>query len=170
MKDAPAPRPNKRPRLEAPETERSVKSKDKPSKSKGKEKATSDMQLDEFMQVMQPRSQKGPSWKDVDTVASTVDHATSSTSSQKANAKAAIDELPDESPAVDEATSDMDWLKRHMKSSLDIAAGTEKGFEQSDLEMDQPAEVSTEPLQYCIVLLLTLYTVAVIKAVTTGRS
>ncbi|KAK0186956.1 hypothetical protein F5146DRAFT_1104956 [Armillaria mellea] len=64
-KDAPAPRPNKRPRLDAP----TDTSSDQPAKSKmktaakedNKAKTTKESRLGEFMEVMQPRT-KGPSW------------------------------------------------------------------------------------------------------------
>ena len=158
MKDAPLPRPNKRPRLGPSPDEaesstspkgKSSQSKDaradgKNSKAKGKE-----AQLDEFMQVMQPRTRKGPSWKDDDavlpaTVAGSVKIEKKSSSKQRDAESSHIDErngdsIDDEADENQQnaAVSDMDWLKRHMKSNLDISDHTtEKVFEQSDDEMD----------------------------------
>lgn len=92
--------------------------------------------------MMQPRSKKGPSWKDVDdTPAPTAKDASSSKS------KALAPPTPDDAesadpPPTDDAASDMDWLKRHMKSSLEIADPTaEKKFSQSDDEMDTTPDV-----------------------------
>lgn len=147
-KDAPAPRPNKRPRLDGPssdkvpaDTSSSSKDKTKPT-TKGKK----DEQLEEFINVMKAR--KGPSWKDADAApaADAPDRASSSKSKTRSQP---TDKAREQTPEVanDEPASDMDWLKRHMKSSLDLSEGAEKAFDQSDVEMDQPAETSAQASQ-----------------------
>ena len=74
-KDAPPPRPNKRPRLGPSPMEAAVEagpSKESHSNAKvkdekaGKGKAGKDSQMEEFLQVMKPRTKKGPSWADND--------------------------------------------------------------------------------------------------------
>ncbi|KIP06573.1 hypothetical protein PHLGIDRAFT_106837 [Phlebiopsis gigantea 11061_1 CR5-6] len=138
-KDAPAPRPNKRPKLgPSVETKPEV---EKPAKGKEKEKSPGDAQLEEYMQVMQPRSRKGPSWKDSDVLPAPGAKASSSTTQAKSSEEGADDgEAPDASPE-NEAASDMDWLKRHTKSSLDISESANQDFVQSDEDMeDAPAE------------------------------
>jgi multiple RNA-binding domain-containing protein 1 len=111
--------------------------KDKPSK--GKEKAKGNEQLEEFMQAMLPRSRKGPSWKDSDVAAS--DPSTSKPKKPKYKTETAENE-PSETPSTtDEPASDTDWLRRHIKSSLDISMDAEEKLDQSDAEMDAPQEV-----------------------------
>ncbi|KAM5538761.1 hypothetical protein V8D89_007483 [Ganoderma adspersum] len=146
-KDAPAPRPNKRPRLgpspaeveAATKTAKGSKSSTKDRSKKGKHVEL----VDEFMQVMQPRT-KGPSWKDTDPVApptaSTSTDVTINTAKNDKKLKEAIastndlDEQPDEPEASGGPMSDMDWLKRHTKSTLDPVDALQKAFEQSDDE------------------------------------
>lgn len=135
------PRPNKRPRLEQ-STEITSKAEKSPlKKGQEKEKDEGDAQLDEFMQVMQSRAKKGPSWKDAEVPAAT---ASSSSSPTKPEAAAPEDDKgsASDAPRVDEPASDMDWLKRHVKSSLDISESADKQFVQSDDEMEGSAEAS----------------------------
>ena len=157
-KDAPAPRPNKRPRLgpSPSEAEDAAKSsaRTKATKSSAKDKSKKgkdDGLADEFMQVMQPRN-KGPSWKDADPVPAPVASTSTSPaidakkSSKKGKEKLeATDGKAEEQPVVEEASaepvSDMDWLKRHTKSTLDSVDAPEKVFEQSD---DEPMKDDEE--------------------------
>lgn len=90
------------------------------------------------MQVMQ--NKKGPSWKDVDTLP--VTNSKVSTSASKVSRPEPVAETEEaiDVPA-DESTSDLDWLKRRMKSSLDISQPVEKEFAQSDEEMEEHSEV-----------------------------
>ncbi|KAG6824235.1 hypothetical protein H0H93_002332, partial [Arthromyces matolae] len=73
-KDAPAPRPNKRPRLGPSPTDDAIpeksdmKSKKTDVETKTKTKTKTDEQFDKFMEVMQPRNKKGPSWANDQTV------------------------------------------------------------------------------------------------------
>ncbi|KAI8992839.1 RNA-binding domain-containing protein [Trametes punicea] len=147
-KDAPAPRPSKRPRLGPSPTE--VKEarppKEKPSKSKdGAKEGASDGLVDEFLQVMQPRTKKGPSWKDDDAMPAPVASSSSATvaESTKKRKKSKDNEVvtsvgdddggqeeQQDKPA--EALSDLDWLKKHTKATLDEEV--EKVYEQSDDE------------------------------------
>ncbi|EKM52462.1 uncharacterized protein PHACADRAFT_126290 [Phanerochaete carnosa HHB-10118-sp] len=144
-KDAPAPRPNKRSRLEGPPSEgkpvkdKVSKEKAKPS-TKGRGRDNKDERLEEFMQVMQPR--KGPSWKDVDTVPSADAQGVASTSKVRMQGRSAKeDEEPsDADVSGGEPASDVDWLKRHMKPSLTLSESADMVFDQSDTEMDQLSE------------------------------
>ncbi|KAI0656208.1 hypothetical protein C8Q70DRAFT_1012681 [Cubamyces menziesii] len=126
-KDAPAPRPNKRPRTGPSPSElaESPSSPEKKSKSKDKTKGKADELENEFLQVMQPRTKKGPSWKDDDPVPGPV--ASSSTGATKQQAAQA------------DAVSDLDWLKRHTKTTLDDVETSGRVFEQSDDEDAQGA-------------------------------
>ena len=89
---------------------------------------------------MQPRSKKGPSWRDSDALPAPSAKASSSTSQAKSSDKGDVDDETPDAPPESEATSDMDWLKRHMKSSLDISESANKDFVQSDEEMEGAAE------------------------------
>ncbi|KAI0753331.1 hypothetical protein C8Q80DRAFT_507618 [Daedaleopsis nitida] len=139
-KDAPAPRPNKRPRLGPSPSEtdeavvrlaKSKKTKTKTKSSVDDRKAKNSQLEDEFLQVMQPRTMKGPSWKDDDAVAPVASTSTDP-AKQKKSKKADTEQedvvVVEEQPS--EALSDMDWLRRHTKST----AVEEKAFEQSDDE------------------------------------
>ncbi|KAK7694280.1 hypothetical protein QCA50_001461 [Cerrena zonata] len=125
-KDAPAPRPNKRPRLDGPST--SDKPSNVPSSSKGKEKATvvpsssKSGQLKEYMKVMQPRP-KGPSWANEDAVPG-----------PSAPAPAPVSKL----------NLSQTLTTRHTKSTLTLQA-EDKVFEQSDTESgDLPEPQDTD--------------------------
>jgi multiple RNA-binding domain-containing protein 1 len=103
-----------------------------------KDKATetkSTSQLDEFLEVMQPRTKKGPAWandmKSEDVVP---------TGKTKHKQKAAEDihtDVQGDDPALEVTLSDLDWMKKHMSQNVDVV---EKVFEQSD-EEDVPAEL-----------------------------
>lgn len=121
-----------------------MKEKASKDKAKGKEKAGKDEQLEEFIQVMQPR--KGPSWKDVDAApAANANGSASTLKSKKSSRYVQEDGASDHTLSGNEPASDMDWLKRHMKSSLDLSESADKAFDQSDVEMDPPTEVRLFP-------------------------
>ena len=91
---------------------------------------------------MQPRSKKGPSWKDDDALPAPEPVASTSTSNttkplvppseQSSNAVESEDQ---HEPTKDDPVSDMDWLKQRTKASVDSSADrTERVFEQSDDE------------------------------------
>ncbi|KAI0641039.1 hypothetical protein C8Q79DRAFT_920627 [Trametes meyenii] len=146
-KDAPAPRPNKRPRLGPSPNElddklnRKVALATKHTVKQG----VPDELADEFLQVMQPRT-KGPSWKDDPitpaTPTSLIDSASSSAQADKtAKGKASKvqsaeigGETTEHAMSLAEPTSDLDWLRRHTKATFDDVETSEKMFHQSDDE------------------------------------
>lgn len=160
MKDAPPPRPNKRPRLDAstPANETSSAS-TKSDTSKAKDlksvdASSSNNRLEkEFLQVMQPRTKKGPSWADGEIpqpVASTSTAAEPSTAKKpkgenpSADPAAMEDQQTEEAQPDAEVVSDMDWLKRHMRPTLDDELSvTDKVFEQSDDEDEEMPDGAT---------------------------
>lgn len=110
--------------------------------------------IDEFMQAMQPRT-RGPSWKDIDPVSqsapsTSTDPATKSKKSKKGKDQECTtgkedDEQPGEPEASGEPLSDMDWLRRRTKTTLDSVDAPRKVFEQSDDEnMDGSEEEDHE--------------------------
>ncbi|KAG1798370.1 hypothetical protein EV424DRAFT_1440673 [Suillus variegatus] len=132
-KDAPAPRPNKRRRLEDTDTEPGPSSRphvhkaDKNGKTSAPAPSTS--ALDEFMDVMQPRTKKGPSWAN--------------------EAKESHPALPADPPETtttsdepdnNDAVSDLEWMRRRM--NLESDSSPDKVFEQSDDEH----EVNQSPI------------------------
>lgn len=116
-KDAPAPRPNKRPRLGPSPLEAeppSTRMKSKSDKPPANEKIST--QVGEFLEIMQPRTKKGPSW------------------ANEAPAEHPIppQEQPQgERPADVAVLSDLEWMKRRMSQNVDKEG---KVFEQSDEE------------------------------------
>lgn len=144
-KNAPAPRPNKRPRLGPSPTDEpkaapalsSCEQKTKKAKLDGKtSKAKPSTQLDEYMQVMQPRTKKGPLWVN-DSSAQTQPSSIGNVRTSRVEFIETIgkgDEQKDEAQneTVDkegEGISDLDWMKRRMKENLE---SVERVFEQSD--------------------------------------
>lgn len=120
-KDAPAPRPNKKPRFEYPASttlpdaelkSSTSKTEDtKPEKTKSKKEA----ELDEFMQVMQPRTKKERTWANNDTdVAGPSSHPTADIPPVPESEAAADDEMQEDAVEVD----DLEWMRRRMKKSL----------------------------------------------------
>ncbi|KAK7030632.1 multiple RNA-binding domain-containing protein 1 [Favolaschia claudopus] len=124
VKDAPAPRPNKRPRLgpspnELKQEQSASASKPLPAPSR----SSGESQLDEFLQVMQPRGTKGRTW------------ANEAAPPPPSDSQPADDAMQDEESLQAEGLSDLDWMKRHMSKSADAV---EKAFEQSDDEDASP--------------------------------
>ncbi|OJA12467.1 hypothetical protein AZE42_10513, partial [Rhizopogon vesiculosus] len=127
-KDAPAPRPNKRRRLSDPTADPGPSSRplvhktEKTGKTSAPAPSTSASSLDQFMDVMQPRTKKGPLWaneaKESHPVLPTIDPPETDT-------------IP-EGPGDNEAISDLEWMRRRMKSVSDVSPA--KVFEQSDDE------------------------------------
>ena len=148
MKDAPAPRPNKRPRLgpSPSETEgttelsQSKKTKSTESQSTAVKPKKGAGLEDEFMQVMQPRTKKGPSWKDEDPapVASSSNSPAAGRLKKMERVKQrddGQDAASQEPEAAAEAMSDLDWLRKHTKPATDVDIHVDKVFEQSDDEL-----------------------------------
>ena len=145
FKDAPTPRPNKRPRLDPtrdPSGEvaaSSVRPKSGTVSDSSQKKKKHDDQLDEFMQVMQPRTKKGPSW------ANEFDTGTgpSSTSAGKQTKTGkAEDKNADVNDEKNDNISDLDWMKQRMSKAVDDEA--EKAYEQSD---DGEKDSDQKPVQ-----------------------
>lgn len=154
-KNAPTPRPNKRPRLGPSPGEVEEPKVAKKSSSKDKSQGAGDALATEFLQVMQPRSQKGPSWKDEEPAQEPV--ASSSTSANSADkplkkskkSKTQPDHVDgvteDQEPVTaTEPVSDLDWLKRHTKTAVADVETTEKAFEQSD---DEPMQDDSDDVE-----------------------
>ncbi|TRM63205.1 hypothetical protein BD626DRAFT_402977 [Schizophyllum amplum] len=82
-------------------------------------------QLDQYLEVMQPRAAKGPAWADgQQSLQPPVPPA------QDEPAEDAMDTTED---AKDEGASDLDWLRKHTSKNVDTA---DRVFEQSDNEED----------------------------------
>jgi multiple RNA-binding domain-containing protein 1 len=174
-KDAPTPRPNKRPRLGPSPTDEPTSSSSHPStpaskQTKRKRDAKSDKskgnnipQLDEYMEVMQPRTKKGPSWANEAHSQPQPDATSSSIGNVHSSRVALIEkaevdaEEEEKSESMDgkkeEGISDLDWMKRRMKENIEA---TEKVFEQSDDEMDGGADDHEASREVGIRLRLTL--------------
>ncbi|KAG2051106.1 RNA-binding domain-containing protein [Suillus hirtellus] len=132
-KDAPAPRPNKRRRLEDTDTDPGPSSRlhvhkaDKNGKTSAPAPSTS--ALDEFMDVMQPRTKKGPSW------------ANEAKESHPALPAGPLETTTtSDEPDNNEAVSDLEWMRRRM--NLESDTSPDKVFEQSDDEH----EVNQSPI------------------------
>ncbi|KAJ3532006.1 hypothetical protein NMY22_g7921 [Coprinellus aureogranulatus] len=131
----PAPRPNKRART-GPSPSELTDSKSKPTTPA--EPAKGNRQLDQFMEVMQPRTKKGPSWaNDAATAEPVIPEPAplpAPTKEPTGDEDVAMEDATEEIPAA-EPISDMDWLKQRMSSNVDKVV-EEKAFEQSDDEDD----------------------------------
>jgi multiple RNA-binding domain-containing protein 1 len=139
VKDAPAPRPNKKPRLvdddEGPVAGPSKITKDTSIKKHDDEDQPRNAQLDQFLQVMQPQTKKGPSWANEKQTS----HPTMGSSSlappepstsdlgygKPKDQKDSEDMQVDVEPAKE--LSDLDWMRQRMTSQVD-----EKVFTQDD--------------------------------------
>jgi multiple RNA-binding domain-containing protein 1 len=94
----------------------------KTSSPDDKFRAKNDDQLDQFLEVMQPRAKKGPSWANDAKQLAFVD------------SNAAGEDLNVEDNGGrnrEEGLSDLDWMRRHMTKNID---SVDKAFEQSDDE------------------------------------
>ncbi len=121
-KDAPTPRPNKRRRTEEPDG----KSKKDDKTVKKDAKSEKDVKREQYMDVMQTKTSKGPSWANEP-------QAEASTSKQTLDVDMTAPE--DDEPASQTGMSDLDWMRRHMSKKVDEAEV--KAFEQSDDEDDE---------------------------------
>ncbi|KAF8830016.1 hypothetical protein HHX47_DHR2000128 [Lentinula edodes] len=111
VKDAPKPRPNKRPRIDDTSVEDVlVKSTTKALGSTAKsEKSKKDSQLDEFLEVMQTK--EGPSWAN-------------GVSPEASTSATKLDDSPlpaEDEPSAEEGLSDMEWMRRRMTETTDTA-------------------------------------------------
>ncbi|ESK91484.1 pre-rrna processing protein [Moniliophthora roreri MCA 2997] len=123
-KDAPPPRPNKRPRIEEATTpsdaaKSELKKARKDKKEDGK-KPKNDTTMAEFLEVMAPK--KKPTWAN-----EAQPQPEASTSAKKID-----DDVKDiDMDIPEEGLSDLDWMRRRMTGNIDEV---EKAFEQSDDE------------------------------------
>ncbi|KAJ4486653.1 RNA-binding domain-containing protein [Lentinula edodes] len=134
VKDAPKPRPNKRPRIDNTSVEDGpVKSTTKALGSTAKsEKSKKDSQLDEFLEVMQTK--KGPSWAN-------------GVSPEASTSATKLDDSPllaEDEPPAEEGLSDMEWMRRRMTETTDTA---EQGIKS---EVPVRIEEPREPVQEAI--------------------
>ncbi|GAW04850.1 pre-rrna processing protein [Lentinula edodes] len=134
VKDAPKPRPNKRPRNDDTSVEDVlVKSTTKALGSTAKsEKSKKDSQLDEFLEVMQTK--KGPSWAN-------------GVSPEASTSATKLDDSPlpaEDEPSAEEGLSDMEWMRRRMTETTDTA---EQGIKS---EVPVRIEEPREPVQEAI--------------------
>ncbi|KAF6749962.1 rRNA primary transcript binding protein [Ephemerocybe angulata] len=139
----PSPRPNKRARVGPSPGEAStsrLKESTTPAEPTKKNK-----QLEEFMEVMQPK--KGPTWANdaTATAPEPIIPTAPSTSAQapaaatpKADEDVAMEDVSEDAPAA-EPLSDADWLKQRMSANVDKVK-EEKVFEQSDDEDEGEAK------------------------------
>ncbi|KAG2343892.1 RNA-binding domain-containing protein [Suillus weaverae] len=126
-KDAPAPRPNKRRRLEdtaadpGPSSRPHAHKADKNGKPSAPAPSAPGFPLDQFMDVMQPRTKKGPSW------------ANEAKESHPVLPAGPPEEMTtSDGPDTNEAVSDLEWMRRRMNLVSDSLP--DKVFEQSDDE------------------------------------
>ncbi|KAI0668958.1 hypothetical protein C8Q78DRAFT_978775 [Trametes maxima] len=155
-KNAPAPRPNKRPRLGPSPNELVIDKpvdKVKPSTKDAAWQGAGDELANEFLQFMRPRT-KGPSWKDDDPTpapqtSSLIDSASGSSQKGKtlgekaSKAKSAEASGGPMGQSSEEPASDLDWLRRHTKPTLDEVE-TFETFEQSDDEHPGNDEINDD--------------------------
>jgi len=99
-----------------------------------KEKSKKDLQMEEFLDVMKPRTKNGPSWANEATQS---EASTSATKLDDPNKEDGDIEMNADQPVRDEALSDAEWMRRRMTNALDDGG---KAFEQDD--EDAPAEKS----------------------------
>jgi len=118
FKDGPG-RPNKRPRLGPSPTDVEAKFNKKPKSEQTILKGKFSAQVEEFLSVMQQRTQKGPSWANEPRVEQPVPPTENG-----------------DQPLMNSTTlSDLEWMKQRMSQNIDRA---DKIFEQSDEEDESP--------------------------------
>jgi multiple RNA-binding domain-containing protein 1 len=157
-KDAPSPRPNKRRRLDTSSTkqrrttltESKTKSPSRNSDVSLVENKRKDASLEEFMEVMQPKSKKAVSWTDhVDPLLP---------SSERESAPVSQGVLKDTSEGAKHDLTDMEWMRQRMKEGVVDADSPEKVFEQSDSEEEsQGASEERDPTEETILCTARLF-------------
>lgn len=160
MKDAPAPRPNKRPRLATPArapvpTVASDAKKSQPGAATSKE--GDDALSAEFLNVMNPRTRKGPAWADGGApvpVTSKTGQREPSPRPQGAQERAGAD-------AAGNDVSDLDWMRSRMTKGIregnEFEQSDEEAGELDDVEMANVGKVVPRfPLRPCRALMLGL--------------
>ncbi|KAF4586102.1 Multiple RNA-binding domain-containing protein 1 [Pleurotus pulmonarius] len=135
-KDAPRPRPNKRPRLDlSPDDDVSGKQSQPRERAESTKNDKVDDKLEEFLDVMRPRTRKGPLWAN--------DEGKPGPSGPTATVEHPSSEPAIPSPSTgnnevgnDEPLSDLEWMRRHMSSKVDVAP---RAFQQDDEVMEEPS-------------------------------
>jgi len=122
-------------------SQKSNKSKPDVKNVKPKANKNAATQFNEYLQVMQPRTKKGPSWandEEAQPQPSSIGNVHASRVSLVENAETGGKEAEKNDAINAEGISDLDWMKRRMTQNLDTS---EKAFEQSDDdEMDGPMD------------------------------
>ncbi|KAF8507695.1 hypothetical protein BU17DRAFT_57223 [Hysterangium stoloniferum] len=152
VKDAPTPRPNKRPRLNGPDTSKGpsgVKTFTKTVSTKTTESKGDDALTTEFLSIMNP-GRKGPAWADGQASNHPIPLQSEKEKHQIFTRTAQDTDMKDDPITTDNATSDLDWLKSRMSMGIRQV----KDFEQSDDDQEaqdhQPLvaeDVSDDPKQ-----------------------
>ena len=138
-KDAPIPRPNKKPRLErSEENDKPLVKTNKPKDSKPTEaESKKDAQVEEYMQVMQPRTKKARTWANDDP---TLDAQTTFVDDTKKDGIVDPETVSDAKDTEDEGTveevDDLEWMKRRMQRGIQSKDLEEKLFAQDDDGVD----------------------------------
>jgi multiple RNA-binding domain-containing protein 1 len=121
-KDAPAARPNKRPRLDPPLIDQPLSDKI-PTETKVATSKKNNARFEQFSEVMQPRSGRGPSWAN---------------DPLHSNSKAKRPVTVDTQPSVDDASlvedgvpgsegiSDLEWMRQRMSKALELGGHSEE--------------------------------------------
>ena len=162
-KDAPTPRPNKRPRLElAPseyERHRVQSSKQLPKKvtaDPSLPQSSKGAQYQEFAKVMQSRSKKGPSWANDDEHQPVASTSTLPAQASKRTSVAEREVDPTSSDGVEDVNqgnglSDVDWLKRHQRSAVEtLDSENITVFDQSDEDHGENVDGSPETVSIAL--------------------
>lgn len=135
LRNAPTPRPNKRPRIEATDENTLIVT---PATTKGKQedvRQSLPSQLDEFMNVMQPRTKKEKTWaNDVDSVPPLQPAGTGQP--KVTDEPEAVENTAEEGP---EALDDLEWLKRRT-----VAGNAEQNNGDSNTRTDNNARSSVQ--------------------------
>ena len=119
-KNAPTPRPNKKPRLESERKDVKQESKAGPKETAQSDEKEKD--LEEFLKVMQPKTKKERTWQnDV----------------QKEEVVPQTEEVLSEGEALNEGeveeVDDLEWMRRRMKKDLSAAAEEKKFFQDEEM-------------------------------------
>jgi multiple RNA-binding domain-containing protein 1 len=173
-KDAPTPRPNKRQKLVSVSAEHAppVSETVKKTSSKDANSKAQNPQFAQFMEVMQPRSNKGPSWANetetggLRSTSKPIPSKTKSHERDLADGNVGVSAgAGEETQQQESGMSDLDWMKRRMTTRIDSAdaeAGEmepqtcEQSGHQADTRRSGSHPVSSSPaLKGYVLLILT---------------
>ena len=147
-KNAPTPRPNKKPRLESEGKHKPEAKSDnvlKKDKAAGvKEMRKKDEALHEFMQVMQPRTRKERTWaNDVADAQSQRGKPGRVESEEDQSGEAQMEE------DIVEEVDDLEWMRRRMKKGLRDAESTKAFIQDDEGDSDSKPTVENEAHVSC---------------------